>query len=250
MATKKTKKAENKIDDICFTIMPFGGWFDKYYEEIYSPAITNAGLLPKRADDLYRPSNIVNDIWDYTKNAKIILADLTNKNPNVFYELGLAHAITKPAILITQSMEDIPFDLRSLRIIQYDKNSPNWGEILQTKIEKAIEEIIESPEKAIPPTFLEISDIHKTKISQDKKELLDIKNELNMLKREVRSPRLRKRSSDIITRTEAEIELRKLIESDIPEDIIVDALLDKGVPNESWIRENYKIFKSKINEDS
>ena len=173
----ETKKIIKNPIEICFTIMPFGGWFDKYYEDIYCPAIKNTGLVPKRADDLYRPSNIVSDIWDYTKNAKIILADLTNKNPNVFYELGLAHAITKPAILITQSMEDIPFDLRSLRIIQYDKNSPDWGMILQSKIEKAIKEIIENPEKARPPTFLEVSDIHKTKVTQGEKDLLDLKKD-------------------------------------------------------------------------
>jgi hypothetical protein len=84
----------------CFTIMPFGGWFDEYYTSIYKPAIISAGLHPCRADDWYRPSAIVNDIWAYTKSAKLILADLTGKNPNVFYELGLAHALAKPAILI------------------------------------------------------------------------------------------------------------------------------------------------------
>ena len=243
MATKETV---NDPKEICFTIMPFGGWFDKYYEDIYCPAIKNTGLVPKRADDLYRPSNIVSDIWDYTKNAKIILADLTNKNPNVFYELGLAHAITKPAILITQSMEDIPFDLRSLRIIQYDKNSPDWGIILQSKIEKAIKEIIENPEKAIPPTFLEVSGIHKTKVTQGEKDLLDLKKELDMLKREVRSPKSRKRD---ITKTEAEKKLRELIESDLSEESIVEILLNQGVPQELWIRNNYKKLQEEINGD-
>ncbi len=91
-----TDKKENKTKQTYFMIMPFRGWFDKYYEDIYKPAIEDAGFDSKRADDLYRPGNIVNDIWTYTKEASVILADLTNKNPNVFYELGLAHAITKP----------------------------------------------------------------------------------------------------------------------------------------------------------
>ncbi|UCH95687.1 MAG: hypothetical protein JSV88_02260, partial [Candidatus Aminicenantes bacterium] len=90
---------EGNSKDICFIIMPFGGWFDTYYESIYIPAIKSAGLEPKRADNLYRPSTIVNDIWTYTKKAKIVLADLSERNPNVFYELGLAHALAKPAIL-------------------------------------------------------------------------------------------------------------------------------------------------------
>jgi hypothetical protein len=81
--------------DTCFTIMPLGGWFDQFYLEIYKPAIESTGLSPRRADDLYRPRTIVHDIWEYTRNAKVILADLTGKNPNVFYELGLGHALAK-----------------------------------------------------------------------------------------------------------------------------------------------------------
>jgi len=48
----------------------------------------------------------------------VLLADLTGKNPNVFYELGLAHALAKPVILIAETLDDIPFDLRALRVIQ------------------------------------------------------------------------------------------------------------------------------------
>lgn len=141
--------------DFCFTIMPYGDWFDIYYNEIYAPAITEAGLVAKRADDLYRPSSIVHDIWQYTKECQLVLADLTGKNPNVLYELGLAHAIAKPVILIVESMEDIPYDLRALRIIEYNKNAHNWGELLKEKIINAIIEIILAPTKAVPHAFLD-----------------------------------------------------------------------------------------------
>lgn len=139
---------------ICFTIMPFGGHFDSYYSQIYCQAIRNCNLEPRRVDDLSRPSSIVGDIWDLTRKAKMILADLTGKNPNVLYELGLAHAITKPAILVAQSLDDIPFDLKDLRIIIYDKNEHNWGERLKIKIESAIRETLASPDEAISPVFL------------------------------------------------------------------------------------------------
>ena len=102
MSKRKTKKtaigrtsaavSDGSAAEVCFVIMPFGGWLDDYYETIYRPAIQAAGLEPHRADDLYRPSTIVNDIWAYTRRAKLLVADLTGKNPNVFYELGLAHA--------------------------------------------------------------------------------------------------------------------------------------------------------------
>ena len=180
------KESSNKQKPICFIIMPFGGWFDSYYNQIYIPAINKAGFEAKRADDLYRPGNIVNDIWKYTRDADVILADLTNKNPNVFYELGLAHAITKPAILITASMDDVPFDLRSLRVIEYDKNLPDWGEVLKDKIAKSLEETVKNPEDSIPPTFLEVSKIKRLKVGESEKELLNIKRELNSLKNEVR----------------------------------------------------------------
>src|ERR1041384_2996075 len=105
MANKKPKGSSRIVPrssrqstdrSICFVIMPFGNWSDHYYEEVYVPAIESAGLIARRADDLYRPSAIVNDIWSLTKEARVILADLSGKNPNVFYELGLAHAIARP----------------------------------------------------------------------------------------------------------------------------------------------------------
>lgn len=198
-----TSDSEKTIKPKCFIIMPFGGWFDKYYFEIYVPAIEAAGLEAKRADDLYRPGNIVNDIWNYTKDATVILADLTNKNPNVFYELGLAHAITKPAVLITASMDDVPFDLRSLRVIEYDKNSPKWGEILQDKITKALLETMKNPEDAIPPTFLEVAKGEKLKVSPEEKEILELRKEMDSLKREIRSG---KNSRDRMQIREEEIE--------------------------------------------
>ena len=136
--TVEKKRAKAKGKGTCFAIMPFGDWFDDYYEDLYCPAIRAAGLEPKRADDLYRPSTIINDIWSYTQTAKLILADLTGKNPNVFYELGLAHALAKPAILIAESINDVPFDLRSLRVIVYDKNQPDWGVSLRDSITKSM----------------------------------------------------------------------------------------------------------------
>jgi nucleoside 2-deoxyribosyltransferase len=115
--------------------MPFDGWFDEYYTNVYTPAITKAGFKAIRADDLYNAGNIIKDIWNTTKDANIILADLTNKNPNVFYELGLAHALAKPTILLTSNINDVPFDLKPQRVIEYDKNEYNWGESLKKRLQ-------------------------------------------------------------------------------------------------------------------
>ena len=163
--------------DICFVIMPFGGWFDNYFENIYSPAILNADLIPKRADNIFRPGSIMKDIWELTKDAKILLADLTTRNPNVLYELGLAHAITKPVILISEDEKDIPFDLKPLRVIIYDKDEPKWGDILQENITKSILETLASPKESIPPTFIETEPFTgKLTLDQIEKDILEIKN--------------------------------------------------------------------------
>ena len=170
--------------ELCFVIMPFGGWFDQYYVDIFIPAVESVGLVCRRADDLYRPGTIVSDIWEYTKQAKIILADLTEKNPNVLYELGLAHALAKPVIIVTASMDDIPFDLRALRIIQYDKNSPNWGDILREAIKLSIEEVLTSPLKAVLPSFLEVDDSPEHgSVSKYEKEILQLRQDVNLLRR-------------------------------------------------------------------
>ena len=173
-------------NNLCFIIMPFGSWFDHYYKQIYKNAIVNAGLLPKRADELFTASTVINDIWDLTKRAKIILADLTGKNPNVFYELGLAHALAKPALLISESMDDVPFDLRHLRVITYDKNNEEWGKKLSDDITTALKDTLAAPERAVLPTFLKSDDVvNPVADNPDKAEIRNLKYEMNYLKNSV-----------------------------------------------------------------
>ena len=238
---KKLKKGNKNSgasgsNDGCFTIMPFGGWFDAYYTNIFCPAIQDAGLTPRRADDLYRPSAIVHDIWAYTKTAKLILADLTGKNPNVFYELGLAHAIAKPAILITESMADVPFDLRALRVIEYDKNSPAWGELLRQKITSSIREVIASPLQSVLPSFLEVdTSAPKRSVSENQKEMLEIKQELELVRNQMRQ--LAGRSSPPKTPKYISVEqatqvIQDAITAGESDPTIISYLLDHAVPTD------------------
>jgi hypothetical protein len=230
--------APSSVDrDICFVIMPFGGWLDDYYESIYAPAIEAAGLEPHRADDLYRPSTIVNDIWSYTQRAKLLLADLTGKNPNVFYELGLAHALGKPAILVAESMDDIPFDLRALRIIVYDKNDPRWGERLQEKVQTSIAEVLKAPQEAVLPAFLHVrSSAGAPTVTAREKDIIEIKQELDLLRREMRRvPILDEReASRVISGREARARIARYVAVGMSEPIIIRRLLPLGPP-EDWI---------------
>lgn len=121
-----------------FVLMPFRDPFNKYYRSIIKPAIEEAGLLPFRADEIYRPSEIISDIYEFIDGAEVIVAELTGRNPNVLYELGYSRAVGKTAIMITQTVADIPFDLRGHRCITYDTTDPDWAPDLRETIVKFI----------------------------------------------------------------------------------------------------------------
>jgi hypothetical protein len=105
---------------MCFVLMPFAADFDALYENAIRPAAeATQGLTCLRADEIYGPRPIMADIWKSITEAAILIADLTGRNPNVLYELGLAHAQSKPVVLITQDINDVPFDLRAIRCVVY-----------------------------------------------------------------------------------------------------------------------------------
>lgn len=139
--------------DTCFVMMPFGQWMDAYYREIYVPAIRDAGLEPVRADELFSTGSVIEQIWEQIARAKVLLADLTGKNANVFYELGLAHAANKPVVFTTGELEDVPFDLRHLRVAVYDIRDPAWGDKLKTTLAVYLKAAKADPGKSVPQPF-------------------------------------------------------------------------------------------------
>jgi hypothetical protein len=144
--------------DTCFVMMPFGEWFDRYYQEIYVPAIKEAGFEPIRADELFTTGSVVEQIWEQIEKSKLLLADLTGKNPNVFYELGLAHAARKPVVFTAAQVEDVPFDLRHLRVIIYEVREPEWANRLRKSVSDYVRNAAKDPEKSIPHPFRKIVD--------------------------------------------------------------------------------------------
>lgn len=139
--------------DTCFVMMPFGQWMDTYYREIYVPAIKEAGLEPVRADELFSTGSVIEQIWEQISRAKVLLADLTGKNANVFYELGLAHAANKPVVFTTGQLEDVPFDLRHLRVAIYDVRDPAWGDKLKVSLATYLRAAKAEPAKSVPQPF-------------------------------------------------------------------------------------------------
>jgi hypothetical protein len=103
----------------CFVLMPFAPAFDGIWETVLRPTVIQHGDTCGRADDVFSQGIVIDDVLKCIKNADYLIADLTGRNPNVYYELGVAHALKKGVILITQQISDIPFDLKSQRVIEY-----------------------------------------------------------------------------------------------------------------------------------
>ncbi len=91
----------------------------------------------------------MDQIWSGINNAKVLVAELTSRNPNVFYELGLAHALDKPVVLVSSNEIDVPFDLKHIRVIYYDMTDPFWGQKLLEKVAENILSALKNPEEAV-----------------------------------------------------------------------------------------------------
>lgn len=117
-----------------FVAFPFRYPFTDHYREIISPALTDAGYTPERADSIFGKSRVIDDIHDCIVRAELVVCELTGRNANVLYEFGIADALGKRVLLISESEEDIPFDLRHLRYIRYHPGGTDWKEKLRRDI--------------------------------------------------------------------------------------------------------------------
>jgi hypothetical protein len=108
-------------DKHCFILMPFTeSWSDRVWKQL-GLILEREGFSFSRADSLYG-HNILEDIWIAINESSLIIADITSRNPNVFYEIGIAHTLGKKVILLTQKVTDIPFDFKNYRHIIYEDN--------------------------------------------------------------------------------------------------------------------------------
>ncbi len=128
-------------NDLCFVLMPFREPFMRLYDEHVRPTLEELGLRVMKADDIFTPTAIVEDIWEHINRSRFVVADVTGKNPNVYYELGVAHTVGKDAIILTQNEDDVPFDLRHLRYFAYTDNQEGWG-LLRRDLRRAARAVL------------------------------------------------------------------------------------------------------------
>jgi hypothetical protein len=134
-----------------FILMPFAPEFKEVHEAIdQALAGEELAFSVKRGDDVFGGGHIIDDIMRSISEAEIIVADLTTKNPNVFYELGIVHMVknVNKVIMITQSQDDVPFDIRPFRFILYQKNEQGLSKLKNDLVEAV---------KAVAPSSFRIT---------------------------------------------------------------------------------------------
>jgi hypothetical protein len=115
-----------------FVLMSFHADFTPIYKTHVSEVVRSLGLTVGRADDFFTPHAVMRDVWTAVFRSRAVIADCTTRNPNVFYEIGMAHTVGKPVILITQHEDDVPFDLRHIRYIKYAYTPPGMKAFEET----------------------------------------------------------------------------------------------------------------------
>lgn len=126
----------NVEQDLVAVMMPFRAELNGVYDTIKS-ACEDAGLRCLRADDIWETSTIIQDIFNLILKARVVVVDFTGRNPNVMYETGIAHTLGKLVVPISQSLDDVPFDMSHHRVLKYLPNAEGYAELrlkLSTKL--------------------------------------------------------------------------------------------------------------------
>ncbi|HSF84554.1 MAG TPA: hypothetical protein VLG28_02695 [Acidimicrobiia bacterium] len=119
-------------NNVCFIVSPIGDRdsptrfrADGVFRDIIEPAVARIGLKPLRADHIERPGLISVQMLNCLIHCPLVIADATGNNPNVLYEIGVRHAIGKPLIQIAEVGSELPFDIESIRRIEFDTSEPD-----------------------------------------------------------------------------------------------------------------------------
>jgi hypothetical protein len=106
----------------CFVLMPYGKNWSRRVQDSIAKSARAARYTCSIARDIASTGGIMQQVWEAVRKADAVVADLTDNNSNVLYETGVAHALGKEVVLITQDVNILPFDLRALRCIQYQES--------------------------------------------------------------------------------------------------------------------------------
>ena len=139
----KKQAITNRESKNVFVLMPFDDQSQTIYYNVLRPVIESFGYSVSKADEDIRIGTVIEQIKESIRNALLVVADVSGKNPNVFYELGYAHGLEKNVLIITTNKNDIPFDISHIRYFEYsyDPNFENLRNKFLPIFKKNLEEI-------------------------------------------------------------------------------------------------------------
>ncbi len=130
--------------------MPFALEYREVYDQVYKPVCLDNGFECWRVDEKNAPGSITRDIVNGILDADLVVADLTSRNPNVFYELGIAHSAGNKTIMTAQNPKEIPFDIANYRVLMYEQSIAG-AKRLYAGLDSAIKELLKSLEQTNNP---------------------------------------------------------------------------------------------------
>ncbi len=191
----KNKKCMHnlKAENICFVISPIGEEVsatrkrsDEVLEYIIKPALQKYQLTPIRSDHIAAPGMITNQIINHILADKLVIADLTDHNPNVYYELALRHAFRKPVIQLVLAGQKLPFDIIGFRTISYNLDLPS-ASAAKEELEKSIESVLlEGVDVESPVTIAaKIEDLTRSKAPENQAIMQSVVQQLDTLSQKI-----------------------------------------------------------------
>lgn len=186
------------LEKICFVISPIGEDVsltrkrsDQIFKHVIKPAVETFGYTALRADSISKPGIITTQVIDHLLKSELVIVDLTEKNPNVFYELGIRHSVRKHVIQIADPDEIIPFDIGNVRTIKVDYKFVDSMEYCKKEIIKQIKAIEnDKVDVESPVTFaLNLTNLGKDNTNQENiniqliSEIQNLRGELDSIKR-------------------------------------------------------------------
>jgi len=189
---KDNERRQGKNEDdtrVCFVISPIGKEgtdeyknFKEVLDHVIKPAIAASGykLEVLRADQIEKPGSFIKDILRRLLDSFVVIADLTDQNPNVFYELGVRHSLSPRTILIAQNIDFVPSDLREYRVIIYERSFEGAIKFSE-RLSKFLKQIFDDPDQSDNPVLDRLPDRIASNINSQEKGLAELKEQMSVV---------------------------------------------------------------------
>ncbi len=208
----------------CFVIAPIGEpesetrkRSDQILRHVISPALEDCGYTATRADQISEPGMITSQVIQHIVDDQLVVADLTDRNPNVFYELAIRHAIRKPFVQLIKKGEQIPFDVAGTRTIYVDHHDLDSVEAVKKEIIAQVHALEKDPSNIETPISVSL-DLQLLKQSEnpEQRSLADVLSVISELRSSVANMEKRLAGSEgLISRDIVRaLEERSLMRSD------------------------------------